>query len=199
MKIARLSTLFSALLLLAGATTPSYAITVVNGGFETSPFLIPPIGWSAPNGTLDMVYISGQTGTGLEIGGIGGGVNNSIDQVIGGFTPGNTYTINFALASQWAGGSGAQAELSFLFGSLTPSAIFTAPPVPGFGLWANFSYNFVASAPFIDIQFQEITNGFDDVGIDNITITTPDGGTTVALLGIALCGLAVLRRKLAIS
>jgi VPDSG-CTERM motif len=200
MKIARLSTLFSALLLLAGGITPAHAITVVNGDFETSPFLIPPIGWSAPNGTLDMVYIPGQTGTGLEIGGIGGAVNNSIDQVVSGFTIGNTYTINFALASQWAGGSGAQAELSFLSGSLTPSAIFTAPPVPGFGLWANFSYNFVASATSIDIQFLEITNGFDDVGIDNITIAaTPDGGSTVALLGIALCGLVGLRRKLVIS
>lgn len=194
MKIARLSTLFSALLLFAGGITPSYAITVVNGDFE-SPFLV---GWTQ-NNSGDMLYVPGQTGTGLEIGGFGGAVNNSIDQVIGGFTPGNTYTINFALASQWAGGSGAQAELSFLFGSLTPSAIFTAPAVPGFGSWANFSYNFVASASFIDIQFQEITNGFDDVGIDNITITTPDGGATLALLGIALCGLAVLSRKLAIS
>lgn len=195
MKIARLSTLFLALLLLAGAATPAHAITVVNGDFE-SPFLV---GWTA-NNSGDMLYVTpGQTGQALEIGGFGGAVNNSIDQVIGGFTPGLTYTIHFALASQWAFGSGAQAQLSFLFGSLTPSAIFTAPPVPSFGLWANFSYNFVANATFVDIQFQEITNDFDDVGIDNITITTPDGGTTVALLGIALCGLAVLRRKLAIS
>lgn len=198
MKIARLSTLFSALLLLAGGTTSSHAApTVVNGGFE-SPFLT---GWNTPNGQGDMLYFNpgNNSNTGLEIGGIGGGLNNSIDQVVSGFTIGNTYTIHFDLASQWAGGSGAEAELSFLSGSSTGSQIFMAPPVPGFGQWQSFSYNFLATASSVDIQFQEITNGFDDVGIDNITVTAPDGGATVALLGIALCGLAALRRKLAIS
>jgi hypothetical protein len=57
-----------------------------------------------------MIPIIGQTGLGLEIGGFGGAVNNSIDQIVAGFTIGNTYTIHFALASQWAGGSGAQAS-----------------------------------------------------------------------------------------
>jgi hypothetical protein len=184
--------------LLAGGTTSSHAITVVNGGFE-SPFLV---GWNTVIPVGDMVYFNpgNSSPTGLEIGGFGGAFDNSINQVVSGFSIGNTYTIHFDLASQWAGGSGAEAELSFLSGSSTGPQLFMAPPVPGFGQWQSFSYNFVATATSVDIQFLQITNGFDDVGIDNITITTvPDGGATVALLGIALCGLAALRRKLAIS
>ncbi len=195
--VKRFSFLVSGLFAVAASTMTSHAITVVNGDFESA-FLA---GWSG--GGPDQQYITpGQTGQGLEIGGLGGAIPNSIHQVIDGFTVNNCYTISFALASQWAGGSGAQAELSFLSGSPTAASIFTAPAVAGFGQWMTFSYNFMASSSSVDVQFKEILNGFDDVAIDNVSISggsccsLPDGGMTIAMLGLGLGGIAAARRKL---
>ena len=176
-----------------------WAITVTNGGFE-DPGLV--TGWNTvDNG--DMLLISGATPYGsqhLEIGGFGGGVQNSIDQLVGGFTPTLIYRVTFSIASQWAnqdGSSGAQVEISFPSGSSTGSQVFTAPAVANWLSWQTYTYDFVATAASVDVQFMQITNGFDDVGIDNISIeallSLPRSHS--AGWGSLGVGLAALRRE----
>jgi hypothetical protein len=176
-----------------------WAITVTNGGFE-DPGLV--TGWNiVDNG--DMLLIAGATPYGnqhLEIGGFGGAVQNSIDQLVGGFTPSLTYRVTFSIASQWANqdnSSGAQVEVSFPSGSSTVSQVFTAPAVDNWQSWQTYTYDFVATAASVDIQFLQITHGFDDVGIDNISIEAVPEPSTFALgaLGLVGAGLAALRRK----
>lgn len=170
---------------------------VVNPGFEAG-----LAGWGfVDNG--DMIIIGGATPYGLqhlEIGGFGGGVLNSIDQVVPGFTPGLTYRIEFATSSQWAnldGSSGAQVELSFLSGSPTAAAVFEAPPVPSWGAWNTHTYDFLAIAPAVHIQFMQVFHGFDDVGLDNISISVVPEPSSLILAAFGLIGLGAYgwRRK----
>lgn len=186
-------------LMLAFSGSQLWAITVVNGGFEDPGFVT---GWNIVDGG-DMVLIAGSTPYGnqhLEIGGFGGATQNSIDQVIGGFTPSLTYRLEFSIASQWAnqnGASGAEVEVSFPAGSSTPSQTFLAPPVPNWASWVTYTYDFVATSALVDLQFMQITNGFDDVGIDNISITGVPEPSTLVLGGLGALGLAfaALRKK----
>lgn len=190
---------FAGALLFALYGSTLQAQVVVNGGFEDPGFVT---GWNI-NNFGDMLLISGSTPFGvqhLEIGGLGGAVNNSIDQVVAGFTPGFMYRVDFATASQWAnldGSSGAEVEVSFLFGSTTAAATFFAPPVASWGLWNLHSYNFLATAPMVDIQFKQVTNGFDDIGIDNISISLVPEPSALVLGGLSVLGLGcvAMRRK----
>jgi hypothetical protein len=190
-------TLTSIVLLLCGVGNAQASPIVVNGGFEDPGFVT---GWTV-NNSGDMLLITGSTPYGnqhLEVGGLGGAVENSIHQVVAGFTPGLTYTLNFSTASQWAGGSGAEVEVSFLCGSSTPSQDFFAPAVAGWGSWNTHGYDFLATAASVDIQFKQITNGFDDVGLDNISISESPEPMSLALLGLGIAGLTgyhVRRRR----
>ena len=99
-----------------------WAITVTNGGFE-DPGLV--TGWNTvDNG--DMLLISGATPYGsqhLEIGGFGGGVQNSIDQLVGGFTPTLTYRVTFSIASQWANQDGSSGRRLRFHSRLDPRRV----------------------------------------------------------------------------
>ena len=75
-----------------------------------------------------------------------------------------------------------------------------------FAPWTTYSVSFTLAAPTpITIIFQDNDGSqADDIGnlLDNVRVTAndasvPDGGTTVALLGMALLGLGALRRRLA--
>jgi hypothetical protein len=197
----KLNSLRSFVLSLAVGAAVAHATPVIfNGNFAAG-----LAGWNTPLGQTDMVANpGGPFGSFLEIGGLGGGISNSIDQIVNGFNVGDTYVVSFSVASQWAnlnsgGGSGARVRLSFLSGSSAAPAVFQAPDWAGFGAWNTFSYSFVATSSAVDIEFKQVKHGYDDIGISNILISggesVPDSGTTVAMIGSACLGFAALRRK----
>jgi len=85
-----------------------------------------------------------------------------------------------------------------------PPTMVTVPNVingPGGGV---LFFGFIDTAnPFTSITFGDTAPGVDAFGLDDMTIgtvqqvfPTPDSGSTLSLLGLAMVGLAALRRKL---
>jgi hypothetical protein len=170
--------------------------SVVNGSFEADTFLFegsldlggtsPFTGWNAisdgvypwglPNSN---VYNAGPTPYGNQWAIVGdhaqGGT--AIEQTVGGFSVGQTYTLSFALASEQVG-EHAPVEVSFPSGSSTSSQTFVAPARGAnyWDTWSTFSMDFVATSSSVPIRFAGLVGG--DAGIDNVSITSGGGCTT---------------------
>ena len=156
--------------------------------------------WGLPNSN---VYSAGPTPYGNQwviVGDFGNG-GSGIFQTVSGFNVNQSYTLNFALASEQPG-AGALVLVSFPTGSSTGSQIFAAPlrGANFWDTWGTFSYNFVATATSVTIRFDGLAGPGFDPGIDNVFITggtgTPEP-TSLLLLGTGVLGLAgVVRRKI---
>jgi hypothetical protein len=90
-------------------------------------------------------------------------------------TAGQSYTLSFALASEY-GGSGAQVVVSFPTGSSTASQTFTAPPrvTNYWDTWATSSMDFTADSASATIRFTSVPVSVSDgcdAGIDNVSVT----------------------------
>src|SRR5258708_5762985 len=175
-------------------STPSSGPVVVNGSFEDDSFSSGgTLGlgctqtltgwttqcsadgeypWGLPNSNE---YNGGPTPYGNQwvIVGDFGNDTSWIQQTVSGFTPGQTYTLSFALASEGTGG-GSQVQVSFPSGSTTNSQVFTAPlRGPNYwDTWGTFEMAFVATAASVTFQFEALAAGSEDldVGIDNVSI-----------------------------
>jgi 3D (Asp-Asp-Asp) domain-containing protein len=173
---------------------------VVNGSFEANPFAfsgtlslgcgntlsgwktqcsadtIYPWGLSYPN-----AYNAGPTPYGHQwiiLGDFGMG-GSAIWQTVSGFTPGRTYTLSFALASE-EGGGGSQVLVSFPSGSSSGGKVFTAPPIGAnhWDKWGSFSISFVATSTDVTIRFDGLPNSVAlDPGLDNVQINAQSGIT----------------------
>jgi hypothetical protein len=205
--------------LLIGFSSSAFADFIVNGSFEDDLFdangnyelgLIgnDVNGWFIPDG-------NGVYPWGLQNGAFGAStpfgnqffvlglystqVEYSIQQTMNGLVVGNTYDVEFSIASEQA--CCAQVELSYLDGSSTAAQIFTATNSGNFWTdWSTLQTSFVATSSSVTLQFQQFfgqTSGFD-LGLDNVSVvdavSVPEPGT-IALLGIGLAGMGFMRRR----
>lgn len=107
----------------------------------------------------------------LVLGEVNTGVSYTIQQTLRGLTPGSTYKLSFAIASEQ--GCCALAEVSFPSGSSTAAQTFTAPASGNFWTaWATKTMNFTATSSSVTLQFKNVnlsTNGYD-LGLDNVDV-----------------------------
>jgi hypothetical protein len=195
--------------------------TVANGSFEADNFGFESLGLNCGGGTLtgwttqcsaDGTYpwgTSNSSGYGPTpygkqwvIVGDYGGDGSWIEQTDTGFTAGQTYQLNFALASEEPGTPGSHVDVSFPSGSSTADQIFTAPARGGnfWDTWAMYSMPFVATSTDVTFRLEGVPNAIAyDAGIDNVSISgasTPvPEPFTLSLFGAGLAGAVALRRR----
>ncbi len=179
------------LTLVASKMTAVAAPTIVNGSFEADVFSASGYGYSIGLGGVNPL-----TGwTTLNIGEYPWGLQNQnafgagptpfgnqwvvvgyygmggswIQQVVSGFTVGQTNTLSFALSSEDEAAT--LAQVSFPSGSSTPAQTFVGPPAFLWDTWRIFSMNFVATSTTVTIRFTGLAGLYgDDPGIDNVII-----------------------------
>jgi len=172
-----------------GITQSARANLITNGGFETGNFS----GWTVFGTDNDVVgvqpFTSPHSGNFQALFASG---DNSITQNLT-TTPGSSDVITFWLAANVR--QGGSPSVSVNWGG---SNIFSDSLTSPFG-YTKYTFNVNALSPATQLQFQ-FSSIFGNVFyLDDISVTTagvPDGGSTVSLLGLALFGMAVLRRKL---
>ncbi len=207
------------LLLSSGAARADY---ITNGGFEavqitteytTNPADVP--GWThtGPVGDALLLRAGPQccggtnkalAGEGDQFVSLGGGYTSlgsteAWSQTVNGLVTGQTYAVNFLLASE--GETPTQKiTVGFTSGSSTPSQTFTSIPTHTL-FWQNWGpeqYTFVAADTSATLQFS-VTNQQYDVGLDGVSIapqTSPVPEPRSFLLAIAgLLGAALLARR----
>ena len=172
-----------------GITQSARANLITNGGFETGDFsgwtvfgtdnaVVGPTPFTSPHsGNFQALFASG---------------DNSISQNLT-TTPGSSYVITFWLAANVR--QGGSPSVSVNWGG---SNIFSDSLTSPFG-YTEYTFNVNALSPATQLQFQFSSIFGNLFYLDDISVTTagvPDGGSTVSLLGLALFGVAVLRRKL---
>jgi hypothetical protein len=199
---------------------------IVNGSFENSSFncggtgyclglvgsAVP--GWFIPSS--DGTYPWGLTNTNpfnagptpygnqwFVLGEVASGVDYTIQQTMTGLTPGDTYHLSFAIASE--SGCCSVADVSFLSGSSTGPMDFTALPSGQWWqtqTWSTQNEDFLATSSSVTIQFKDLAAEFPggiDLGLDNVIVTsaatTPEPGSLLLFGSGLLAGLGVLRRK----
>jgi len=172
-----------------GITQSARANLITNGGFETGDFS----GWTVSGINNDVIgsdrFTSPHSGNFQAIFGF---ADNSISQNVT-TTPGNSYVINFWLAANVREGGSPSVSVNW-GGSNILSDSLTSP----FG-YTEYTFTVNALSPATQLQFQ-FSSIFGNVFyLDDISVTTaavPDAGSTVSLLGLALFGMVVVRRKL---
>ncbi len=204
------------------ASTPAYANLVTNGSFEAGNFNagsgyklgltdadVP--GWHLPasDGTYPWglqngnAFAAGPADTGIQwlvLGEWGPMTEFTIQQTVTGLTPGATYMMSWAAASEQ--GCCANGQLSFLSGSTTGPFSFTAPTSGSYWTaWGHYSTSFVANASSVTFQFQDInptTNGYD-LGLDSVVMngtSVPEPATwALMLIGFGGLGAAMRMRR----
>jgi hypothetical protein len=131
-------------------------------------------------------------------GGFGPFGSSSFDQVVPGFTVGDTYTLTFKMASE-ANFSGPQSlTVDFPSGSSTGPQTFTAatPPFNYWSDWETKTYDFVATDTSVDIRFS-VTDKQFDVGLDSVSLSAPTvpEPATLTLLAIGLASIGYRSRR----
>ena len=182
----RCSLMFTAVAALSVAY-PARANLITNGGFEDGFF-----GWSH-SGT---VGLSGNAHSGNQAASFGVPSGSVAQNVT---TPGTSYVVDFWLATSIfgpRGGINPTVSVNVVWGG---TSIFSQSFA---SIYTEHTLTVTASSAMTALEFQSSIIGPPGSAallLDDVSVTpagVPDGGSTVSLLGCALLGLVVLRRKL---
>jgi hypothetical protein len=119
-------------------------------------------------------------------------------QTVSGLTVGQTYLFSMWV-STWD--SLSPASLNVKINGVSQASFFAPSTAAGTTpIWVNHSFLWTATSTSVGFNAiydaSGVLNG-NDFALDDLSLTAvPDGGSAVALLGIALTGIEVLRRKL---
>lgn len=186
-------------------TNGSFEAVQISGEFSSNPADIP--GWVHTGSPGDaLLWRAGpqccggtdtaKAGDGEQFVTLGGGFDNvgsaAWSQTINGLTVGQSYLVNFLMASEGET-STQQMTVGFTSGSSTAPMTFTSLPTNTL-FWQNWGpeqYTFVAGATSATLQFS-VTNQRYDVGLDGVSISpqtaVPEPSSRL-LLGAVLLGL----------
>jgi hypothetical protein len=99
--------------------------------------------------------------------------------------------------SAWAANTYAASPASLQFSIDGGSPMTFNLPANETGVWHQFTYTFTVPNPqTISIVDLNLAYSGNDFALDDISLTVPDGGTTVVLLGMGMLALAWTRRKI---
>jgi len=118
-------------------------------------------------------------------------LSDLVEQTIGGFISGDSYTIDFSMAASQGG------EMKVGFGSATELFDFSTAD----SNWQSYSITAVANSSSLTISFTGSGSG-GEVGIDDVRVapqstpsSVPDSGSALGLLVPALLGLVTLGKR----
>jgi len=162
--------------------TPAFANLVSNPGFETGDFT----DWTqfGNTGFTGVDTFSARFGTfGAFFGPVGsdGGISQNLTTVAG-----QHYTLSFWLEND----GGTPNDVSILWNGAT---IASGVDLGGFG-YTRFSFSgLVATSGSTQLAFS-FRQDPAYYRLDNVSVTAPDGGNTLWLLGLAMVGICLVRR-----
>jgi hypothetical protein len=209
------------ILVMAGGLALAVAVKAApqftNGSFETDPFSFngtldlggsnPLTGWTTlSNGTYPWglpnsnTYNAGPTPYGNQwviVGDFGEG-GTWIEQTVAGFTVGKSYTLSFALASEYSPASALGSPVDVNIMGLQDNQ-FRAP-LRGANYWdtcGTFNESFVANDTSLTFRFTGLADDMSlDAGIDNVQILSsshvPDQASSLILLSMGMLALGLI-------
>lgn len=184
--LARLFLTLAAAAALSSAT-PAFANLVSNGGFETGDFTDwTQFGNTGATGvsTLSPTGVGPHSGSFLGFfGAVGsdGGIFQNLTTVMG-----QTYNLTFWLAND----PGTPNDFSILWNGATIFSQVDASPF-GYTLFSFSGLLATGTSTQLAFSFRQDPRYFE---LDDVSVTTPDGGNTVLLLGLGMIGICLIRR-----